>query len=169
MYVRVCAMLTFMHVYVCACVRQAPQMAVEGDLVLQEASWVSYGPQAIMMDRNIVWVPTQGIDSKWMMSARDLRTALERAPPTENRRVMVMNYPSNPTGMTYTAEELEAIAEVCREHRLIVVADEIYGYLTHGLDGDGAAASLAQYYPEGTVISNGLSKWAGAGGYRIGE
>ena len=77
---------------------------------------------------------------------------------------MILNYPSNPTGLTYDAARLEALGEVARRHRVLILADEIYGELHH----DGAHRSIASAYPEGTIVSSGLSKWCGAGGWRLG-
>ena len=51
-----------------------------------------------------------------------------------------------------------------KKHKILVLADEIYAFLTH----DATFESLATYYPEGTIITSGLSKWSGAGGWRIG-
>ncbi|MGE3713788.1 MAG: pyridoxal phosphate-dependent aminotransferase, partial [Alphaproteobacteria bacterium] len=78
--------------------------------------------------------------------------------------ILVMTYPGNPTGLTYTEEELKKLVAVLRKHKVIVLADEIYGYMTH----DGRVLSMASYYPEGTIVSSGLSKWAGVGGWRLG-
>ena len=77
---------------------------------------------------------------------------------------MILNYPSNPTGGTYSVEELEAIAETARKYRIILLSDEIYGKLHH----DGKHRSIVPMYPEGTIFSGGLSKWCGAGGWRLG-
>jgi aspartate aminotransferase len=83
---------------------------------------------------------------------------------TYRPRILVLNYPGNPDGLTYTAEELEELAEVARTYQVIVLSDEIYGQLHH----NGKHVSIARYYPEGTIISSGLSKWCGAGGWRLG-
>jgi len=77
---------------------------------------------------------------------------------------LVLNYPGNPDGLTYTADELKEIARVAREYEIILLSDEIYGQLHH----KGGHVSVARYYPEGTIISSGLSKWCGAGGWRLG-
>lgn len=79
-------------------------------------------------------------------------------------RLLVLNYPSNPTGDTYSPDELEEIAEVARKFELLVLSDEIYG----GLHFTGEHVSIARFYPEGTIVSSGLSKWCGAGGWRLG-
>jgi len=77
---------------------------------------------------------------------------------------VILNYPSNPTGATYRAEELREIARVARRHRFVLLSDEIYGDLHHR----GQHVSVARFYPEGTIVSNGISKWCGAGGWRLG-
>jgi aspartate aminotransferase len=82
----------------------------------------------------------------------------------ERPRLVILNYPSNPTGQTYTVEKLKALAKIARKFRVILLSDEIYGELHH----KGKHISIARYYPEGTIISTGLSKWCGAGGWRLG-
>lgn len=73
-------------------------------------------------------------------------------------------HPGNPEGGSYTADELQELAEVARRFGVILLSDEIYGQLHH----TGGHVSVAQFYPEGTIISSGLSKWCGAGGWRLG-
>jgi aspartate aminotransferase len=82
----------------------------------------------------------------------------------EKPRIAILNYPSNPTGVTYPIERLKKLADVARKYKVILVSDEIYGLLHH----NNQHVSVARYYPEGTIISNGLSKWCGAGGWRLG-
>ena len=76
----------------------------------------------------------------------------------------MLNYPSNPTGGTYSEDELEALAEVAAANRVVLLSDEIYGKLHH----DGEHHSIVPLYPQGTIFSGGLSKWCGAGGWRLG-
>ena len=71
----------------------------------------------------------------------------------------MLNYPNNPTGQSYTKEELEALAGVARKYKVVIIADEIYGALSFD-----SHHSIAEYYPEGTIVTAGLSKWCGAGG-----
>lgn len=66
--------------------------------------------------------------------------------------------------MTYPIERLKRLAEVARKYNVILVSDEIYGLMHH----NNQHVSVARFYPEGTIISNGLSKWCGAGGWRLG-
>ena len=73
-----------------------------------------------------------------------------------------MNSPNNPSGMI--CKNLQEIAEVAKKHKLIILSDEIYSRLTF----DNQYKSISNFYPEGTIVSSGLSKWCGAGGWRLG-
>jgi aspartate/methionine/tyrosine aminotransferase len=77
---------------------------------------------------------------------------------------LILNYPNNPTGTTYCEKEQKALSAVARKHDLIIISDEIYAEF----DFRGQHKSLSEYYPEGTITCNGLSKWCGAGGWRLG-
>jgi aspartate aminotransferase len=132
-----------------------------GELVIPTPSWVSYAPQARIIGRNIHWVPTLK-ENKWLLTPDELEKLCLQDPTCP--RLLILNYPNNPTGYTYSADMLKAIALVARKYKVIVVADEIYGLLHHQQDHH----SIAPYYPEGTILSGGLSKWCGAGGWRLG-
>jgi len=67
-------------------------------------------------------------------------------------------------GMTYTASELSELALVLKRYNVLVLSDEIYA----GVTFSGVHSSLASFYPEGTIITEGISKWCGAGGWRLG-
>jgi aspartate aminotransferase len=137
------------------------QLVYYGELVIPTPSWVSYAPQARIIGRNIHWVPTQK-ENKWLLMPDELEKICASDPTCP--RLLILNYPNNPTGYTYTDDELKAIAAVARRYKVIVVADEIYGLLHHTQKHH----SIAFYYPEGTILSGGLSKWCGAGGWRLG-
>ena len=137
------------------------QLVFYGDLVIPAPAWVSYAPQARIIGRTVRMVPT-GPDNGWRLQPERLAQLCEE---DEGRpRILVLNYPSNPTGLSFDAAQLHDIAAIARKHQLVVVSDEIYGEVHH----KGAHVSLARFYPEGTIISAGLSKWCGAGGWRIG-
>lgn len=137
------------------------QLAYYGDLLIPRPSWVSYAPQARIIGRSVHWLPTHA-ENNWQLTAEEL-DIICRDDPTRPR-ILILNYPSNPTGCTYTDDQLLAIANVARKYGLILLSDEIYGEVNF----EGAHKSIARYYPEGTIISTGLSKWAGAGGWRLG-
>ena len=137
------------------------QFVCEAELVLPSPSWVSYAPQAGITGRPV----------RWLSDAAETDTGLDPdalealcAEKPQRTRMLVLNYPNNPTGKTYTAEQLETIARVARQHQVLVLSDEIYS----GLHFEGEHVSIARFYPEGTIICNGLSKWCGAGGWRLG-
>ena len=137
------------------------QLVHRGTLTLPSPSWVSYRPQAQILGKAVEWIEGHRRGG-WRLSADELQRRCEESPGTE--RLLILNYPNNPTGLSYQAEQLEALAEVARRHRIIIISDEIYGELEHR----GAHRSIASFYPEGTIISSGLSKWCGAGGWRLG-
>ncbi|MBN96224.1 MAG: aspartate aminotransferase [Deltaproteobacteria bacterium] len=137
------------------------QLAYHGDLLLPNPSWVSYAPQARIIGRQVQWLETLAADG-WLLDPELLAHHCGADPARP--RILLLNYPNNPTGNTYSGDELESLARVAREHNVVVLADEIYGHVHH----EGAHRSIAEYYPEGTILSGGLSKWCGAGGWRLG-
>lgn len=133
------------------------------DVFLVTPSWVSYEPQAKHIGHKVVRIQTS-FETRWHLTPEALDRALSQRKDTAKPALLIMNYPGNPDGMTYTAEELSAIAQVARRHRILIISDEIYGLLSVGKP----YVSIAEYYPEGTIITTGLSKWCGAGGWRLG-
>jgi aspartate aminotransferase len=137
------------------------QLVFAGDLLIPTPTWVSYEPQARIIGRRARWLPTSA-STGWRVDANQL-DAMCRADPGRPR-ILILNYPSNPTGTTYDQADLAAIAAVARRYSMILLSDEIYGKLHH----DGRHDSIVRLYPEGTIFSGGLSKWCGAGGWRLG-
>jgi aspartate aminotransferase len=137
------------------------QIVYYGELIVPTPAWVSYAPQAKIVGRNVHFLPTRA-DQGWRLDPDDLEELCreDRTRP----RIVVLNYPSNPTGRTYSPEELEGIASVAAHYGVVLLSDEIYGELHH----QGKHISVSRFYPEGTIISSGLSKWCGAGGWRLG-
>ena len=137
------------------------QLVYYGDLVIPTPTWVSYAPQAQIIGRHVRFLPTSPRNG-WKMTTDQLEELCSSDP--RRPRLLILNYPNNPTGGTYSELELKRLAEVARRYRLILLSDEIYGKLHH----EGAHRSIASFYPEGTIFSSGLSKWCGAGGWRLG-
>ena len=137
------------------------QLVYFGDLIIPSPSWVSYAPQAKIIGRDIHWIDTR-YENNWLIQAEELEQICFKDP--DKARLMIINYPSNPTGLTYSIDQLKDLAEVARKHRVVLLSDEIYGKLHH----DGKHKSIVEFYPEGTIFSGGLSKWCGAGGWRLG-
>lgn len=139
------------------------QLVFYGDILLPTPCWVSYVPQAKIIGRNVSLIHT-GFDSKWRITGQLLEEFLKNENDKFKPRLMVLNYPSNPDGCSYTVDELKNIAKIARKYNIIILSDEIYGQIHH----KGQHVSIARFYPEGTIISSGLSKWCGAGGWRLG-
>jgi aspartate aminotransferase len=137
------------------------QLVYYGDLLIPTPSWVSYAPQAHIIGRHVRWLRTRREDG-WRLTPEEFQTLCSE--DHDRPRILILNYPSNPTGLTYSPEELDRLAEIARKHRVIVVSDEIYGET----EFRGEHVSIARYYPEGAIVSSGLSKWCGAGGWRLG-
>jgi aspartate aminotransferase len=139
------------------------QLVFYGEIVVPTPCWVSYVPQARILGKKVRLFNTS-FEEKWNMTPERLMEALEGEHDFYRPRLLVLNYPGNPHGLTYTADELKEIAEIARKYEIIILSDEIYGQLNF----KGGHVSIARYYPEGTIISSGLSKWCGAGGWRLG-
>lgn len=139
------------------------QLVYYGELIVPSPCWVSYIPQAKILGRKTSLIHTRYSD-QWRLSAEHLERVCQKEKDTYRPRILILNYPGNPDGSTYTAGELQDIADVARKYQLILLSDEIYGQLHH----EGTHVSVSRYYPEGTIISSGLSKWCGAGGWRLG-
>lgn len=139
------------------------QLVYYGELLVPTPCWVSYIPQAKIIGRQISLIHTNAKDH-WKMTARRLEEHCRSEEDDFRPRILILNYPNNPVGNTYSENELKKLAEVAREYEVVLLSDEIYGQLHHR----GKHISVARFYPEGTIISSGLSKWCGAGGWRLG-
>jgi aminotransferase len=133
-----------------------------GDEVLyHEPCYVSYSPSIALAHGVPVAVPTRAGDG-FALRADDLAARL-----TPRSKVLLLNFPTNPTGATMTRGELEKIAALCQRHDLIVLSDEIYSELTY--DG-GTHVSIAALpgMRERTIFLHGFSKAFAMTGFRIG-
>lgn len=100
-------------------------------------------------------------DNNFVLSPVMLKKALKE---NDDVKAIVLNYPSNPTGVTYSADQLKALADVLADTNVIVIADEIYSEFIY----DGQHTSIAKFIPEQTIVLNGASKSGAMTGYRIG-
>ena len=135
------------------------QMVTEMPLLLPKPSWVSYEPQAKILKKDLNWIDTSK-NTNWHLSANALRDYCKNN--KYKYQLLILNSPNNPTGTNN--EDLEELSKICKENNIIVISDEIYTEL----DFNGNYHSISHFYPEGTIISSGLSKWCGAGGWRLG-
>jgi len=135
------------------------QIAFQGEVLLPAPSWVSYQPQALIAKNKVHWIQTTD-SSNWFPTAEQLENKIKNI---KNKNLLLfINSPNNPSGTV--CKNLQEIAEVAKKYRLIILSDEIYSQLTF----DNQYKSISNFYPEGTIVSTGLSKWCGAGGWRLG-
>ena len=135
------------------------QLVLNCDLILPSPSWVSYEPQAQILKKKVYWLPTS-YESNWHLESKTLEDFCKKN--KKNKKLLIFNSPNNPSGTSNS--ELKNIAKVARKYNVIVISDEIYAEL----DFSGKYKSISHYYKEGTIVSSGLSKWCGAGGWRLG-
>ncbi|MFC1522333.1 pyridoxal phosphate-dependent aminotransferase [Elusimicrobiota bacterium] len=135
--------------------------ALKGPLIHPSPSWVSYAAQAALLNKPIHFVETFPQDSYKITPAQLSKacSALGHGP-----KIMILNSPNNPTGSTYKEEELKSIALIARENQVIIISDEIYALTAF----EKQFQSICRFYPEGTILTTGLSKAFSAGGYRLG-
>ncbi len=120
-----------------------------------------YLPITLVNQGNFITVDTS--NDGFVLTADKLRETIE-ANPDKNFKAVVLVYPSNPTGVTYSKEQLEDLAEVIKEHQLWALCDEVYAELTY----DKTHYSLANILPDQTIVITGLSKSHAMTGWRIG-
>ena len=132
------------------------------EVIVPTPYWVSYPEQIKLAEGEPVFV-TGKEDNQFKLSPEQLEQAI-----TEKTRAVIINSPSNPTGMMYTKAELEALGEVCVKHNIIIVSDEIYEKLIYTDQPHVSIASLSEQLKKQTVIINGVSKSHAMTGWRIG-
>lgn len=135
---------------------------LEGPVLVPAPSWVSYGPQVNIRGKRIEAIITSR-DNSYKLTADELEAACKKYPGEQKN--LILNNPANPTGALYHDDEIEALAKICRENNVIVISDEIYSLVNYT---ESSYVSFHKHYPEGTIITTGLSKSHGAGGYRLG-
>ena len=135
------------------------QVLFEGDIILSVPSWVSYAPQAILGRNKIQSIQTTR-ENNWFPTSTEIEKVILK---DQNKNYLLfLNSPNNPSGQV--CENLEEISQVAKKHNLIILSDEIYSELSF----KEGFKSISNFCPEKTIISTGLSKWCGAGGWRLG-
>ncbi len=131
-----------------------------GEILLPAPSWVSYEPQARIGLNKVHWLETSR-ENNWFPTAKELERKLKKIGKGKNI-IFILNSPNNPSGAI--CKNLKELARVAKKYKIIILSDEIYTDLTF----DSSYNSISEFYPEATFISGGLSKWCGAGGWRLG-
>lgn len=135
----------------------------EGDeVIIPTPYWVSYPEQVKLAGGKPVYV--EGLESnEFKITARQLKEAI-----TDRTKALIINSPSNPTGVIYTENELQELGKICLENNILIVSDEIYEKLTYGSSKHVSIAQLSPQLKEQTIIINGVSKSHSMTGWRIG-
>ena len=131
----------------------------EGDIILPAPSWVSYAPQAILGRNKIQTIQTTR-ENNWFPTGTEIEEIILK--DKNINYLLFLNSPNNPSGQV--CENLEEISQIAKKYNLIILSDEIYSELSF----EESFKSIASFCPEKTIISTGLSKWCGAGGWRLG-
>jgi aspartate aminotransferase len=135
----------------------------EGDEVLIPTPyWVSYPEQVKLAGGAPVFIKTYE-ENEFKITISSLQEAV-----TSNTKAIVLNSPSNPTGMIYTREELERIGKFCVQHNILIISDEIYEKLVYDKYRHVSIAELSEDIKKQTIIINGVSKSHAMTGWRIG-
>lgn len=131
------------------------------EVIVPFPSYVSYGPMARLAGATVVPLNTKA-ENSFRITAEELKAAI-----TPKTKLLVLPYPSNPTGAVMRKEHLEEIAEVLRGTDILVMSDEIYAELTYGDEKHVSIASL-EGMKERTILINGFSKAHAMTGWRLG-
>jgi aspartate aminotransferase len=134
----------------------------EDEVIIPTPYWVSY-PEQVKLAGGVPVYVEGSEENDYKITPEQLKQVI-----TEKTKAVIINSPSNPTGMLYSQAELEALGEVCLQKNILIVSDEIYEKLIYG---ENKHVSIAQISPElrkQTIIINGVSKSHSMTGWRIG-
>jgi aminotransferase len=130
------------------------------EVILHEPSYVSYKPCTTFAGGTPVCVDT-GVEDEFTLRAEKVEEKI-----TDKTKAIILSYPNNPTGAALGRKDVEEIAEVAKEHDLLVISDEIYDKLTY--EGNHTCFSSLNGMKERTILLNGFSKAYAMTGWRIG-
>ena len=134
-----------------------------GDEVLIPAPyWVSYPEQVKICGGTPIILNTNQEDG-FKITKKQIESRC-----TDKTKILVLNYPSNPTGSTYNVDELKEIADICKEKNLIIISDEIYDKILYSNEKHISFPQLSKDAKNRTILVNGVSKTYSMTGWRIG-
>lgn len=131
-------------------------------IIIPTPCWVSYVDQVNMVGGDPVTVATTQ-ENNFKVTVDQLDAVY-----TDKTKVILLNTPSNPTGMIYSREELQAIGDWAVAHQVIILADDIYGRLVYNGNEFTAISTLSEAIKNQTIVINGLSKTYAMTGWRVG-
>lgn len=132
------------------------------EVIVPSPYWVSYPEQVKLAGGNPVILETSE-ENEFKVTLEDLNNAI-----TSKTRALIINSPSNPTGMIYSREELKAIGDWCVQKDILIISDEIYEKLVYDHHSASSIASCSEDIKQQTIIINGVSKSHAMTGWRIG-
>lgn len=135
---------------------------VGGEVIIPVPYWVSYGEQVKLAEGKPVFVSSTQ-EQSFKVSVAQLE-----AVRTDKTKAIILNSPSNPTGVIYTEEELRQIGEWAVAHNILIIADDIYGRLVYNGHRFTPIATISEAIRQQTIIINGVSKTYAMTGWRIG-
>ena len=139
-----------------------PAILEEGDKVLLPApAYPGYEPIVNLVGAEIVEIDTT--ENDFVLTPEMLEKAILKQ--GNQLKAVILNYPANPTGVTYSREQMAALADVLKKYDVFVVCDEVYSELTYT---EQPHVSIAEFLPEQTIVINGLSKSHAMTGWRLG-
>lgn len=138
------------------------------EVIVFEPFYENYAPDAILSDARPVHVPLYRTDNGFVFDREELKAAFN-----ERTKAIIICNPNNPTGKVFTREELEFIADLCKEFDVLAFTDEIYEHITYNIDEDGdplehISMATIDGMRERTVVVNSLSKTYSVTGWRVG-
>ncbi|KAF0825983.1 Aspartate aminotransferase [Cytobacillus firmus] len=135
----------------------------EGDeVIIPIPYWVSY-PEQVKLAGGVPVYAEGREENDFKITPEQLAKSI-----TDKTKAVIINSPSNPTGMLYSAEELKELGEVCLKHNVLIISDEIYEKLVYGGHQHTSIAELSPELKDQTIIINGVSKSHSMTGWRIG-
>ncbi|MCF0233039.1 MAG: pyridoxal phosphate-dependent aminotransferase [Enterococcus sp.] len=135
---------------------------VGDEVIIPVPYWVSYGEQVKLAEGKPVFVSSTQ-EQSFKVSVAQLK-----AVRTDKTKAIILNSPSNPTGVIYTEEELRQIGEWAVAHNILIIADDIYGRLVYNGHRFTPIATISEAIRQQTIIINGVSKTYAMTGWRIG-
>ncbi len=129
------------------------------EVIVMEPFYENYGPDAVLCDAAPVFLPLRA--PRFRLDADELRSLV-----TSRTRAIVINTPNNPSGRVFDSEEMTAVAEICKEHDLLAITDEIYEHIIY--EGEHIPLATFPGMRERTIVISGLSKTFSITGWRIG-
>lgn len=132
------------------------------EVIIPAPCWVSY-PEMVLLADGIPVIVNSTEEEGFLPTIEKIRAAV-----TDKTRAIIINNPSNPTGMCYTEEVLRQIAQLCVEKNIYIIADEIYESLVYDGKKNFSVATISDEVKDLTIVVNGVSKTYAMTGWRIG-